>query len=149
MGRGAAAPYSASLDGGDVSGDAAPISLVSALVFSGGAPGADANEQQSSRADGSAGDDARPGPMRQGSFPGAAATSGAPAAGAAVVGGQAPQHGQQGAAGPREGDVFLDGVLVGRWMSRFLNREAERASAGPTGFDARRGRLLPGVTVGG
>ena len=52
-------------------------------------------------------------------------------------------------AGPQEGDVFLDGMLVGRWMSRFLTREAERASAGPTGFDARRGRLLPSVTVGG
>ena len=51
--------------------------------------------------------------------------------------------------GPNEGDVFLDGMLVGRWMSRFLTREAERASVGPTGFDARRGRLLPGVTVGG
>jgi hypothetical protein len=60
-----------------------------------------------------------------------------------------PQQAEAAAAGPREGDVFLDGMLVGRWMSRFLNREAERASAGPTGFDARRGRLLPGVTVGG
>jgi hypothetical protein len=47
-----------------------------------------------------------------------------------------------------QGDVFLDGVLVGRWMSRWLNREADRASAGRTGFDARRGRLLPGATVG-
>jgi hypothetical protein len=44
--------------------------------------------------------------------------------------------------------VFLDGMLVGRWMSRFLQREGERASTGPTGFDPRRGRLLPGVTVG-
>jgi hypothetical protein len=52
----------------------------------------------------------------------------------------------QGAAG---GDVFLDGALVGRWVSRFLRREVERADAGPTGFDAKRGRLLPGVTVGG
>jgi hypothetical protein len=50
---------------------------------------------------------------------------------------------------PHGGDVFLDGAKVGRWMSRFLNREAERASAGPTSFDPRRGRLLPGVTVGG
>jgi hypothetical protein len=50
---------------------------------------------------------------------------------------------------PPGGDVYLDGVLVGRWMSRFLKREAERADSGPTGFDARRGRLLPGVTVGG
>jgi len=47
------------------------------------------------------------------------------------------------------GDVFLDGVLVGKWMSRFLGREAMRAPAGPTGFDPRRGRLMPGATVGG
>ncbi len=52
-------------------------------------------------------------------------------------------------AGPTEGDVFLDGALVGRWISRFLSQEAGRASAGPTGFDPRRGRLLPGATVGG
>ncbi len=50
---------------------------------------------------------------------------------------------------PLHGDVYLDGVLVGRWMSRFLKREVERADSGPTGFDAKRGRLLPGVTVGG
>jgi|GEM_PF-3161534 len=50
---------------------------------------------------------------------------------------------------PTEGDVYLDGTLVGRWISRFLNQEAGRAQAGPTGFDARRSRLLPGATVGG
>ncbi len=50
---------------------------------------------------------------------------------------------------PTEGDVFLDGLLVGRWMSKFLQRGAERASSGPTGFDGRRNRLLPGATVGG
>jgi hypothetical protein len=47
------------------------------------------------------------------------------------------------------GDVYLDGMLVGRWVSRFLQKQAERAEVGPTGFDAKRGRLLPGVTVGG
>ncbi len=52
-------------------------------------------------------------------------------------------------AGPTEGDVYLDGALVGRWISRFLTQEAGRASAGPTGFDPRRGRVLPGATVGG
>ena len=52
-------------------------------------------------------------------------------------------------AGPTEGDVYLDGALVGRWISRFLTQAAGRASAGPTGFDPRRGRLLPGATVGG
>ncbi len=47
------------------------------------------------------------------------------------------------------GDVFLDGALLGRWVSRLLTRDAERASVGRTGFDIRRGRLLPGPTVGG
>ena len=48
-----------------------------------------------------------------------------------------------------EGDVYLDGQLMGRWISKYLAREAGRAPTGPTGFDARRGRLLPGATVGG
>ena len=47
-----------------------------------------------------------------------------------------------------QGDVFLDGVQVGRWMSRLLSKEAGRASSGPTGFDNRRNPLLPGGTVG-
>ena len=47
------------------------------------------------------------------------------------------------------GDVFLDGAVVGRWMSRFLSHEAERGASGRTGFDVRRGRLLPGPAVGG
>jgi hypothetical protein len=50
--------------------------------------------------------------------------------------------------GPTEGDVFLDGMLVGRWIARFLADGAGRAPAGPTGFDGRRGRVLPGPTVG-
>ena len=48
-----------------------------------------------------------------------------------------------------EGNILLDGALVGRWISRLLTRDAERASVGRTGFDIRRGRLLPGATVGG
>ena len=55
-----------------------------------------------------------------------------------------------GAGGERiQGDVYLDGASIGRWMSRVLSREAERASVGPTGFDTRRGRLMPGATVSG
>ena len=46
------------------------------------------------------------------------------------------------------GDVFLDGALIGRWMSRLLSKQVERASVGPTGYDVRRGRLLPGSSVG-
>jgi hypothetical protein len=50
--------------------------------------------------------------------------------------------------GPPQGDVFLDGVLVGRWISRFLRTESERANNGPNGFNMRRSQLLPGVIVG-
>jgi hypothetical protein len=60
-----------------------------------------------------------------------------------------PGGGADALGGPSQGDVFLDGALVGRWMSRHLSREAGRASAGPTGFDQRRNPLLPGATVGG
>ncbi len=49
---------------------------------------------------------------------------------------------------PVHGDVFLDGVLVGRWMCRFLARQAGRDPAGPTGFDPRRNPVLPGATIG-
>ena len=75
-------------------------------------------------------------------------SQGATEAGATV---QAPAAPPSAAANPQptEGDVYLDGALVGRWISRFLTQEAGRASAGPTGFDPRRGRVLPGATVGG
>jgi hypothetical protein len=49
---------------------------------------------------------------------------------------------------PMQGDVFLDGVLVGRWMCRFLAKQAGRDPAGPTGFDPRRNAVLPGATIG-
>ena len=48
-----------------------------------------------------------------------------------------------------QGDVYLDGSLVGQWISNLLSRQAGRSSVGRTGFDVRRGRLLPGPTVGG
>jgi len=74
-----------------------------------------------------------------------------PAPGGAVApeGAEPAESQGSGPAGPAQGDVFLDGMLVGRWMSRHLSREAGRASAGPTGFDSRRNALLPGPTVGG
>jgi hypothetical protein len=72
----------------------------------------------------------------------------APGSAGAQEGADAPGAGSSGAAVPMQGDVFLDGTLVGRWMSRHLSREAGRASAGPTGFDSRRNALLPGATVG-
>jgi hypothetical protein len=82
--------------------------------------------------------------------PGGVAQPG-PALGSAVAptGAEASSAGSSATAGPMQGDVFLDGALVGRWMSRHLSREAGRASAGPTGFDSRRNALLPGATVGG
>jgi hypothetical protein len=47
------------------------------------------------------------------------------------------------------GDVYLDGALMGRWMSRALAREAGRPSAGGSGFDARRSPLPAGRMIGG
>ena len=58
------------------------------------------------------------------------------------------QSSTQGDAPPVAGDIFLDGTLVGRWMCRFLTREAARDPAGPTGFDPRRNSILPGPTTG-
>lgn len=132
------------------------VSLLSALRLSGGsiADPQDEAPQVAQRgvAPGSD-DDVRDEQVQQAPAVTALAYGAAPDRNAVTSGSPAelapPQQAEAAAAGPREGDVFLDGMLVGRWMSRFLNREAERASAGPTGFDARRGRLLPGVTVGG
>ena len=82
---------------------------------------------------------------RHTSRPGVEATGNADSA----LGVPAPQDGAPAAnGGAMEGDVFLDGALMGRWISRLLTRDAERASVGRTGFDIRRGRLLPGPTVG-
>jgi hypothetical protein len=55
----------------------------------------------------------------------------------------------QGAAqGPTEGDVFLDGVRVGRWMSNMLARSATRPARGTTGYDPRLGPRWPGALQG-
>jgi hypothetical protein len=70
----------------------------------------------------------------------------------ATISGTAPSSGsadlQLAAQSAMNGDVFLDGALVGRWMCRFLARQAGRESAGPTGFDSRRNPILPGPTIG-
>jgi hypothetical protein len=139
--------------GGDVTRAASPMTLLNALRLSGGsAPmiqsadtSAEVKDYPTSEYGSSEREAVQPVPvasaMVQSSAPPADAPRGAE--------NSPPQQTEARDARPNEGDVFLDGMLVGRWMSRFLNREAERASAGPTGFDARRGRLLPGVTVGG
>lgn len=49
--------------------------------------------------------------------------------------------------GPGGGDVFLDGVHVGHWLSRHLDRAANRPPAGTTGFDPRLSPSWAGATV--
>jgi hypothetical protein len=50
--------------------------------------------------------------------------------------------------GPTQGDVFLDGSRVGRWMSDQLAREADHPASGVTGFDPRLGAVWPGAMHG-
>lgn len=65
------------------------------------------------------------------------------------TGGQRESRSDQSSGGGSQiqGDVYLDGAIVGRWISRLLTREVERSNASPNRFDSRRGRLLPGPTV--
>lgn len=55
--------------------------------------------------------------------------------------------GSREATGPDDGNIYLDGHLVGRWMSSHLAREAGRPPAGPTGFDARASIIWPGAPI--
>ncbi len=50
---------------------------------------------------------------------------------------------------PTGGDVFLDGERVGHWLANHLAREANRPSAGGTGFDPNLGITWPGAAQGG
>ncbi len=50
--------------------------------------------------------------------------------------------------GPTGGDVFLDGVRVGRWLSDTLAREAGGPANGGAGFDPRLGPTWPGALQG-
>ena len=50
--------------------------------------------------------------------------------------------------GPTGGDVFLDGVRVGRWLSDTLAREVGGPATGGTGFDPRLGPTWPGALQG-
>lgn len=50
---------------------------------------------------------------------------------------------------PGGGDVFLDGMRVGRWMARELARQAGGPSNGATGFDPRVSAVWPGTLQGG
>jgi hypothetical protein len=49
---------------------------------------------------------------------------------------------------PAQGDVFLDGMRMGRWMTDHLARQAGRAPAGGSGFDPRMGIAWPGTQQG-
>jgi hypothetical protein len=51
--------------------------------------------------------------------------------------------------GPAQGDVYLDGTLMGRWMSRTLAAEAGRPANGSAGFDPRRNVFPTGAMIGG
>jgi hypothetical protein len=57
-----------------------------------------------------------------------------------------PTHEQEG--GTSEGDVYLDGMRVGRWMVDTLSRQAARAPAGRAAFDPRLGMTWPGTQQG-
>ena len=50
--------------------------------------------------------------------------------------------------GTSEGDVYLDGMRVGRWMVDTLSRQAARAPAGRAAFDPRLGLTWPGTQQG-
>jgi len=60
----------------------------------------------------------------------------------------APPPSPQAATGPSHGDVYLDGMRVGRWMSDNLAREAARPQAGGTAFDPRITPAWPGTLQG-
>jgi hypothetical protein len=57
-----------------------------------------------------------------------------------------PAHEQEGSA--PEGDVYLDGMRVGRWMVDTLSRQAARPPAGRAAFDSRLGLTWPGTQQG-
>jgi hypothetical protein len=61
----------------------------------------------------------------------------------------APPAVPQSGGGPAQGDVFLDGVRMGRWMANTLAKEASRPQGGSTQFDPRMGVPWPGTLQGG
>jgi hypothetical protein len=52
---------------------------------------------------------------------------------------------QQGGQGSMQGDVYLDGARVGRWMSGLMAREAARPPTGGRGFNPRDSPARPGM----
>jgi hypothetical protein len=51
-------------------------------------------------------------------------------------------------AGATEGDVYLDGTLMGRWITRALTQAASRQPSGSATFDSSRNRLPVGAMIG-
>jgi hypothetical protein len=45
------------------------------------------------------------------------------------------------------GEVVLDGVALGRWINRHLERQINRPPSGVTGFDSRMSPTWPGAPV--
>jgi hypothetical protein len=50
--------------------------------------------------------------------------------------------------GPRQGDVYLDGSRLGRWIADRLAGDAGGPQSGITGFDPRLGATWPGASQG-
>ncbi len=67
---------------------------------------------------------------------------------AAAMPAMAPSAEPAPSSGGEGGAVYLDGALVGRWLSDRLAREASRPGGGATGFDPRMGPSWPGALQG-
>ena len=50
--------------------------------------------------------------------------------------------------GPLQGDVYLDGTLMGRWLARHLTDAAARPANGSASFDPRRNAFPTGAMIG-
>jgi hypothetical protein len=49
---------------------------------------------------------------------------------------------------PAYAELHLDGAVVGRWITRYLERQITRPQAGATGFDQRMTPSWPGAPIG-
>ncbi len=173
MGAAAAAPIAGGV------GDGAMRALRAAMAQAGMAQAAIAQTARGQAAPGlrAAKADARPSPARQAlakavapaRLTGSSATSGPAASGSPppelsgrygvsrasqAAGPQrdradTPDGGAGDRQGPAQGDVYLDGTLVGRWMARALTAQAGRPANGSAGFDPRRNVFPTGAMIGG
>lgn len=75
--------------------------------------------------------------------PSAPATNTAPASAAAAS--QGP--GQSAASGPIPGDLWLDGISIGSWLSTTMAREAARPPTAARGFNTRMSPAWPGIPL--